>query len=142
MRKVLSAAEYAKATRAGRLADQTEPRAATAAYLADEKALQIELKNGALLRIPVRLIPWLASVPAKEIQTVEVLGRGYGLHWESLDLDLSVPSLVASVFGGSAYMSELGRMGGSRSSEAKAAAARRNGRKGGRPRTRSSVAGA
>jgi hypothetical protein len=129
---------FVKASRAGRLAEQTEPRAAAAAYLAREEALQIELKNGALLRIPVKLIPWLKGVTAEEIQTVEVLGRGDGLHWESLDLDLSVPALVASVFAGLAYMSELGRLGGSRSSEAKSTAARRNGRKGGRPRTRSS----
>jgi hypothetical protein len=141
IRKALSRASLAKAARMGQLLEQIEPRAAKAAYLADEKALQIELKNGALLRIPVKLIPWLEGVSAEEIQTVEILERGYGLHWESRDLDLSVPNLVASVFGGPEYMSELGRLGGSRSSEAKAAAARRNGRKGGRPRMRSNGAG-
>jgi len=128
---------YAEASRVGRLLAQIEPRATKAAYLTDEEALQIELKNGALLRIPVKLIPWLQGVPAAEIRSVEVLGRGHTLHWESRDIDLSVPNLVASVFGGPQYMSELGRLGGSRSSEAKAAAARRNGLKGGRPRTRS-----
>ncbi len=28
------------------------------------------------------------------------LGRGGGLHWEGLDLDLSVPALVSSVYAG------------------------------------------
>jgi hypothetical protein len=127
---------YAKASRAGRRASRTEPRAVSASYLAREQALQIELTNGAMLRVPVRLIPSLRGAAPKDVQAVEVLGRGGGLHWEMLDLDLSVPALVASVFQGPTWMAELGRMGGRSSSEAKAAAARRNGRKGGRPRSR------
>ena len=127
---------YAKASRAGRRAARTEPRAAKAKYLARDEALQIELTNGAMLRVPVKLIPGLRRAVAHDIRTVEVLGRGSGLHWESLDLDLSVAALVSSVFEGPTWMAELGRMGGRQSSDAKAAAARRNGRKGGRPRSR------
>jgi Protein of unknown function (DUF2442) len=33
----------------------------------------------------------------RDIRAVEVLGRGDGLHWEYLNVDLSVPGLVASV---------------------------------------------
>ncbi len=127
---------YARVSEAGRRAARTEPRAAKATYLAREQALQIELTNGAMLRVPVKLIPSLKGATARDIRAVEVLGRGGGLHWEGLDLDLSVPALVSSVFEGPKWLSELGRMGGRQSSEAKAAAARRNGRKGGRPRTR------
>jgi hypothetical protein len=126
---------YAKASRAGRLAARTEPRAAKAKYLARDAALQIELTNGVMLRVPVKLIPSLRRVQARDIRTVEVLGRGSGLHWEKLDLDLSVPALVSSVFEGPTWMAELGRMGGRQSSSAKVAAARKNGRKGGRPRS-------
>ena len=46
---------------------------------------------------------------------------------ERLDLDLSVPELVASLFAGSGWMAELGRIGGRRASAAKAVAARKNG---------------
>lgn len=53
------------------------------------------------------------------MRSVEVLGRGGGLHWESLDLDLSVPALVSSVFAGPECMAELGRIGGTRSSAAR-----------------------
>jgi len=126
---------YARWSEAGRRAALTEPRAARATYRARENALQIELTNGVMLRVPIKLIPHLRGVSAREIRAVEVLGRGGGLHWESLDLDLSVPGLVSSLFESPKWMSELGRMGGRQSSEAKAAAARRNGRKGGRPRT-------
>ena len=126
----------AKASRAGRRAARIEPRAAKAKYLARDEALQVDLTNGAMLRVPVKLIPGLRHAVAHDIRSVEVLGRGSGLHWASLDLDLSVSALVSSVFEGPTWMAELGRMGGRQSSDAKAAAARKNGRKGGRPRSR------
>jgi Protein of unknown function (DUF2442) len=127
---------FAGASRTGRRAAKTEPRAARAIYRAREDALRIELTNGAAITVPVKLIPDLKGASPSEVRTVEVLGRGGGLHWENLDLDLSVPALVSSVFAGREWMAELGRVGGRRSSVAKAAAARRNGRKGGRPRVR------
>jgi hypothetical protein len=120
----------------GRRAARSEPRAAKAAYVDRTRSLAIDLTNGASFSIPVKLIPWLKGFPPRQLRTVEVLGRGGGLHWEALDLDLSVPALVASIFEGNTWMAELGRAGGRRSSPAKASAARKNGQKGGRPRTR------
>jgi len=128
------------ASRAGRRAARTEPRAAKATYLARDEALQVELTNGATLTVPVKLIPGLERAAPQDLRAVEVLGRGGGLHWESLDLDLSVPALVLSMFEGRSWMAELGRIGGRRTSDVKAAAARKNGRKGGRPRVRVSGA--
>src|SRR6267378_5062233 len=105
-------------------------------YRALEDALRIEFANGATIALPVKLIPSLNRARPKDIRAVEILGRGSGLHWKSLDLDLSVPALVSSVFAGTAWLAELGRVGGRRTSAAKTAAARRNGRRGGRPRLR------
>ena len=127
---------FARASRAGRQAAKTEPRAARAAYNAKDNTLRIELTNGAAITVPVKLIQALKGASPNDVRSVEVLGRGGGLHWEALDVDLSVPGLVSSVFAGPEWMAELGRVGGRRSSAAKAAAARRNGRKGGRPRGR------
>jgi hypothetical protein len=127
---------FARASRAGRRAAKIEPRAARATYRARDDALRIELTNGAVITVPVKLIPGLKRAASRDVRSVEVLGRGGGLHWESLDLDLSVPALVSSMFAGPEWMAELGRVGGRRSSAAKAVAARRNGRKGGRPRSR------
>ena len=66
-----------------------------------------------------------------QLAAVEILGNGYGLHWEALDADISVPGLLAGIFGTKAYMA---RLAGQSKSPAKAAAARANGVKGGRPR--------
>ncbi len=60
------------------LADKTEPRAARAAYRARGDALRIELTNGAVITIPVKLIPDLKHVAPSDVQSVEVLGRGRG----------------------------------------------------------------
>jgi hypothetical protein len=130
-------ANFARACRAGKRAAATEARASTVAYSPKERALRIELTNGAAITLPVELIPNLRRASRQDIRAVEILGQGGGLHWESLDLDLSVPGLLSSVFAGPEWLAELGRVGGRKTSVAKAAAARKNGRKGGRPPSRS-----
>ena len=132
-------ANCAEASRAGRRAARLEPRAATARYRTRDETLYIELTNGATLTIPVKHVPALERASPRDLRGVQVLGRGGGLHWESLEVDLSVPGLVSSVFESSTWLAELGRIGGRCSSPAKAAAARTNGCKGGRPRTQAAA---
>jgi hypothetical protein len=64
---------------------------------------------------------------------VEVGPAGVGLPWDALDVDLSVVGLARLVLGSSALMRAAGSAGGSARSPAKAAAARKNGLRGGRP---------
>jgi len=52
------------------------------------------------ITLPVRLIPELRRATRHDVRTVEILGRGGGLRWERLDLDLSVPGLLSSMFAG------------------------------------------
>jgi hypothetical protein len=86
------------------------------------------------LDIPVAMIEGLGNARASVIAKVELIGNGTGLHWPELDLDVSVPDLVAGCFGTKAWMSALARQAGRSTSRAKAEAARRNGKLGGRPR--------
>jgi hypothetical protein len=93
----------------------------------------IELTNGAGITTAIQLIPTLERAAPGDVWSVDVLGRGVGLHWEGLDFDLSVPALLSSVLAEASQMAELGRVGGRRTSPADPAALRRNGGRGGRP---------
>jgi hypothetical protein len=58
------------------------------------------------------------------------------LTCRSLDVEIAVSSLVAAVLGSRRLCAAFAQRGGTRTSKAKAAAARANGAKGGRPRNR------
>jgi len=108
-----------------------EPRATKTWYAADSKRVLVELDNGCTFGFPPRLAQGLEAATDEQLAQVEILGDGYGLHWETLDVDISVPGLMAGVFGTRSYMA---RRAGQAISPAKSAAARANGAKGGRPR--------
>ena len=94
----------------------------------------VELTNGFVFGFPTGSIPELAKASRSVLASVEVSPSGSGLHWETLDVDLSVPGLLLSSIGRSDKVKELARVAGRTTSPAKAAAARKNGAKGGRPR--------
>lgn len=126
-----SDAELDAALERGRVARATEPRAASARYDRSAERVVVELTNGCVFAFPPRLAQGLEKATDDQLAQVEILGAGYGLHWEELDADLSVPGLLAGLFGTKAYMA---RRAGQATSPAKTAAARANGAKGGRPR--------
>jgi hypothetical protein len=127
----LTDAEFEAAFERGRIARQNEPRAAAARFDRASGRIVVDLINGSSFTFPPRLAQGLETATDDELAQVEVLGAGYGLHWEALDVDFSVPGLMAGVFGTRAYMA---RQAGLTTSPAKAVAARANGAKGGRPR--------
>lgn len=127
----LTDAQIDAALERGARARAEEPRAAAARYDAIGDRVVVELTNGCAFIFPPRLAQGLEGASADQLAGIEVLGSGSGLHWEALDVDLSVPGLLAGAFGTKAY---LARRAGQVRSPAKAAAARANGAKGGRPR--------
>jgi hypothetical protein len=127
----------AEAQRRGARSLRTEPRARAVRYDRRSGRVHVDLTNGCSFAFPARSAQGLERASDAELAQVEVLGLGLGLHWERLDVDLSVPGLLAGLFGTKAYMDrERAARAGSATSAAKAAAARRNGAKGGRPRKR------
>jgi Protein of unknown function (DUF2442) len=122
---------------AGSYLDETEPRAVKAWYAADTERVFIELNTGIVMGFPYGLLQGLNDATSKQLAEVEITPSGYCLHWESLDVDLGVPELVAGLFATKAWMAELGRQGGKAKSAAKSEASRANGKRGGRPRKKS-----
>jgi Protein of unknown function (DUF2442) len=127
----LTDAQIDAALERGRIAAETEPRAAAARYDAKSGRVIIDLTNGATFAFPSRLAEGLSDADPSDLADIEVLPRGFGLHWPKLDVDYSVPGLVSGIFGTARWMAARAGRG---TSKAKAAAARANGAKGGRPR--------
>jgi hypothetical protein len=126
--------EYAAAKRRGNAERAAGLRAVNAHYDRASRRVVIELINGIQLSIPLHRLREIESAGQNELEAVEVIGAGSVLHWESLDADYGVPALILSAIGKSAVAREFARAGGSATTKAKAAAARANGAKGGRPR--------
>ena len=129
--------------------DAAEPRAHAVRYDRKKDQVVVELKNGVVLAVPTRLLQGVAGADPQLIAKVETDARGYGLHWEELDADLSVSGLLSGCFGSGRWMNKLradgelptaptaaeaGRKGGSASTPIKRTASRANGKLGGRPR--------
>ncbi len=113
----------------------TAVRAAEARYDRTTGRVMIDLTNGCTYAFPARLVQDLSGATDDQLADVEVDGLGFNLHWAALDADLYVPALVSGLFGTREWMTrELARHAGQATSPAKAAAARANGAKGGRPR--------
>ena len=108
-----------------------EPRAKSVRYDEAADRVIVNFDNDCTFAFPPRLAEGLAAASPSQLASVEILGNGDGLHWSEIDVDLSIPGLMSGIFGTRSW---IARQAGQSTSPAKAAAARRNGAKGGRPR--------
>jgi len=131
-RVVTSDAEIDAAIARGRL--HAMPQAVEASYddAADEVVVRFE--NGVRMAFPRRLLQGLEAASPDQLREIAIAGPGTGLYWPKLDLGHSIRGLVDGVFGTRTWMQQLGKRGGAVKTPAKSAAARENGKKGGRPR--------
>jgi hypothetical protein len=127
--------QYAAAVEAGRAADAAEPRAAWATYDPSTKSVGVGLRGGVSFPFPTLCFAELADLDHAQLSELRATSSGFGLHWDSADVHLAVPNVVAALFGRIAAQ-QSGQAGGKSRSSAKAEAARRNARLGGRPATR------
>jgi len=111
-----------------------DPRAVAAHYDADRGLIVIDLSTGYSVSFAPQRAQGLEHASPADLAEIEITASGYGLHFPKLDADLWVPALLEGVFGSRAWMAaQLGAQGGKATSEAKAQAARANGKRGGRP---------
>ena len=57
--------------------------------------LSVELSDGRTISAPLAWYPRLLHGSARERANWRLIGRGYGIHWEDLDEDISVEGLLA-----------------------------------------------
>ncbi|MBD1824234.1 DUF2442 domain-containing protein [Cyanobacteria bacterium FACHB-DQ100] len=89
------------------LVDATEPRAASAYYDRASGQVVIHLKDGSTFMFPHELAQGLADASEEDLATIEITPSGIGLHWEALDVDLTVPALLQGIYGTKAWMQQL-----------------------------------
>ncbi|HWL93789.1 MAG TPA: DUF2442 domain-containing protein [Phycisphaerae bacterium] len=59
-----------------------------------EDALTVTLNDGRVVSAPLVWFPRLINATARERSSWEWIGGGIGIHWEALDEDISVASLL------------------------------------------------
>ena len=60
-----------------------------------DAALIVELLDGRTISAPLVWFPWLSQATKKQLDNLELLGDGEGIHWPDVDEDLSVAGLLA-----------------------------------------------
>ncbi len=128
-----SAAAVEAATRRAEKDLAGRPKPESVRYDPASGRIVVEFSNGSAFMVPAHALQDLRDATDDDLADVELLGS-YGLHWEKLDVDFTIPGLMAGIFGTARFMSEIQSKGGKSRSVAKTAAARENGKKGGRPR--------
>lgn len=126
--------EFRYAIEAGRRRRTTEHRAVSVRYDPDRDAIEIELTDGAEVRLPKAMVEEFRDVPAADMAKLRVSPAGYGIKLDEHDINISVHGLIAALATTADMAGSLGKIGGAARTEAKRLSARTNGAKGGLPR--------
>jgi len=114
---------------------EREVLAVAARYDRRHGRVVVDLDNGCVFAFPARQVQGLENATATELADIELVADGYALHWPRINADIRVEGALAGIFGSQKWMQRLAASeAGSKTSAAKTAAARENGKKGGRPK--------
>jgi hypothetical protein len=139
----ISDAEYAAALADGRIEAEIEIRAQAVRYVPERDAIEIVTNHNAGFLIPRHWIGALQDVPPEELGKLEVWPDGSAIELEDRDIHISVHGLLTAILPAMLPSRSVAAMfasrGGQATSQAKRKSSQANGRKGGRPRKRSSA---
>jgi len=127
---------FARARARGLAALQDPSAVVEARYDPKQEAITLKFRGGGSMIIPRRILVELDRAPRSRLEAIGVSPAGDALSWRALNVDIYVPGLVERAFGTRLFAAATGQRGGQRRSKVKAAAAKVNGAKGGRPRRR------
>lgn len=60
-----------------------------------DDTLTVELDDGRTVSVPTAWYPRLVNASKEERNNWRLIGKGRGIHWESIDEDISVEGLLA-----------------------------------------------
>lgn len=127
--------EFEAANQRGVERGRKTPTATAARYDRRIGRVVIVLSSGIEVAFRPQDAQGLERARPDDLSEIEISPSGLGIHFPRLDADLYLPALLDGFLGSRRWMrAEMGRRGGKAVSEAKAAAARENGRLGGRPK--------
>lgn len=63
----------------------------------DLDTMWVDLEDGRQLGVPLAYFPRLLNATPAQRENITISGGGKGLHWDDLDEDISVPSLLAGI---------------------------------------------
>jgi hypothetical protein len=73
----------------------------------DSDNMWVELTDGRQLGVPLVYFPRLLSASPKQLEMYIISGGGSGLHWDELDEDISVKSLLLGIGDQTQYAAQL-----------------------------------
>ena len=63
----------------------------------DDDNMWMELRDGRKLSVPLAYFPKLLGADKNQLENYVISGGGSGLHWDDLDEDISVKSLLLGI---------------------------------------------
>ena len=60
-----------------------------------DDSLRVVLADGREISVPLEWFPRLRRATVKQREKWRLIGKGVGIHWEAIDEDISVESLLA-----------------------------------------------
>lgn len=127
--------EFERANRKAELRLAKTPTVVSAVYDRRVSRVIIMLSTGYGVMFSPHAIQELEHAKPDQMDEIEITPSGLGIHFPKIDADLYLPALLEGALGSKNWMArQMGAKGGKAATAAKAAAAKSNGKLGGRPK--------
>jgi len=127
--------EFQTATKRAVSRLRSSPTATSVRFDRRSGRVVIQLSTGLQVAFRPHDAQGLEKAKPEQLSKIEITPSGLGIHFPQIDADIYLPALLEGFLGSKRWMaSEMGKVGGKASTDSKVAAARRNGKLGGRPK--------
>jgi len=106
-RVAITDAEIDQAIEQARQLEKFDRRVLRASYSEITESIVLILENGVTISIPRRLLQGLTEAGSLDLANIELLGRGTGLYWPSLDVAHLAEGLLDGIYGSAKWMERL-----------------------------------